>query len=392
MAKKKKLSYWELRAVKQENDMQKNLAKTQNTIAKAYLDAQKYLTDEANKLFKRLESQNDMTEQEAKTALNARVSDSSILEYKRLANQIETPELQKWAQKQLYTLAMKSRITRIEDLRAKSYLVAKRVADIEYKEQTNFYIDVIHDSYKNAVAEDVVQQLTQKGITFEDWKTSNIVPIEVWNKKNIATNGHELKELSTEYTKNILESHWKGSNYSKRIWGDTDALAKRLEHLFTVESMTGMSEREMAQMIAKEFSTSTFVAKRLIRTEANYMSTQGKLKAWQAQGIEKYQIIAILDLRTSKICRHEDKKVYLVKDMKIGVNAPPFHVFCRSSVIAYYEERSNKGATTVRDPISGESFTMPSGTTYTQWMKELLKTYSMDEIKAQKRKILGKTL
>lgn len=317
MADKKKLSYWERRNIEREEYLQRGIDPVQSKIAKAYLQAQKYLIDEVNKLFKRARLKTDMTEEELKKALNVAVTPNEILEYQRLAKQIETSEIAEQAKKQLNALAYKHRITRLEDLRAKTHLVAKQIADVEYQQQTNFYIDAIHDSYREAVAEDVIRKIEARG-----------VEVETWNQAD----KHEFKELSTQATKNILESHWKGSNYSKRIWKDTDKLAQRLEELFTVEAMTGMSDQEMARAIAKEFQTSIGVANRLIRTEANYMAGQAKLKAWKDRDVEKYKLVVVLDLRTSAICQKKDKenKVYLVSEAIVNGaegNYPPFHPF-----------------------------------------------------------------
>lgn len=388
MADKKKLSYWERRNLAREEHLQRSVDPIQSKIAKAYLQAQKYLTDEVNKLFNRAKLKTDMTKGELKKALNVSVTQQEIAEYKRLANKIETPEIAEQAQKQLNTLAYKHRITRLEDLRAKTHLVAKQIADVEYREQTDFYIDAIHDSYRETVAEDTIRKIEARGVKVETWNKGRYdIPVEAWNKEG----KHQFKELSTERTKSILESHWKGSNYSKRIWNDTDKLAERLEELFTVESMTGMSNQEMARAIAKEFETSIGVANRLIRTEANYMANQAKIKAMIDQGVEKYMIVAVLDFRTSKICQEEDGKIYLVKDAKVGVNLPSYHPYCRSIAVAYYGERSTKGYRTARDPINGESFKLPRNATYDDWMNKLKEQYSDDEIALQKRKILNAT-
>lgn len=388
MADKKKLSYWERRNIEREEYLQRGVDPVQSKIAKAYLQAQKYLIDEVNKLFKRARLKTDMTEEELKKALNVAVTPNEILEYQRLAKQIETPEIAEQAKKQLNALAYKHRITRLEDLRAKTHLVAKQIADVEYQQQTNFYIDAIHESYREAVAEDVIRKIEARGVEVETWnKPRNKVTVEMWNQAD----KHEFKELTTQATKNILDSHWKGTNYSKRIWKDTDKLAQRLEELFTVEAMTGMSDQEMSRAIAKEFRTSIGVANRLIRTEANYMANQGRLKGWIDRGVEKYMLVAVLDFRTSKKCQGWDKKVYNVADAVVGENFPPGHPWCRTIAIAYHGERAIKGNRTARDPISGETFKLPRSATYDDWINKLKEQYSDDEIALQKKKILNAT-
>lgn len=374
--KKRKLTYWERRNVDAEEKINDGAIKVEEAIAKAYRQAQTYITKKVRKLFARSQQQSGLSEDEAKRILNQTTSVEELAELRKLSKQIKDPELQVAAKNRLQALAFKERITRAEDLKAKSFLVSKQVADVQLEKQTEFYVDAIHESYREATAESVIRKAQENA--------KNGVVIEVWNKKD-----YQFKELSTRYTKNILDSHWHGSNYSKRIWGDTKALAARLEELFTVESMTGMSEFEMAKAIANEFDRSIGVARRLIRTEANYMANQAKLKAWRDQGVERYVLVAVLDLRTSEICKDKDRKIYLVTEAVVnGAEGtyPPFHPWCRTIAIVY-NPRTSKITRIALDPINGQMMTINGDTTYDEWMDRLKEKYSDDEIELQKKKI-----
>lgn len=356
--------YWQKRAIKAEKKVNDGAKQLEDVVARAYRQAQDYITKQVAKLFARTKQQTGLDEDEAKRMLNQTVPVAELVELRGLAKDISDPELQKQAKKRLTGLALKHRITVAEDLKAKSYLVSKQVADVQLENQKSFYIDTIDEAYKEATAESIIRD-AQPSV-----------------KK-----GHEFKQLSTKSVENILNSHWKGSNYSKRLWGDTEALAKRLEELFTVEALTGMSEFKMAQAIASEFDRSINVARRLIRTEANHMANQGKLSAWQSRGIEKYQIVAVLDLRTSEICQHQDHKVYLIKDAKVSVNMPPFHPWCRS-IIAYYSERLANVPRKAQDPITGKIIDFKGDSTYDDWMDKLKELHSSDEIEKMKQKTI----
>lgn len=367
--------YWQKRAIKAEKKVNDGAMQLEDVVAQAYRQAQSYFNRQISKLFNRVKQQTKLSEDDARELLNQTVSVEELVELKRLAKDITQPELQKQAQNRLTGLAVKSRITRVEELKAKSYLVSKQIADVQLQNQTDFYIDTIHGSYREATAETVIRK------AIDDSK--NGVITESWNKE-----GYKLKELSTPDTKLILDSHWKGSNYSERIWNDTDALAKRLEELFTVESLTGMSEFEMAQTVAKEFDRSINVAKRLIRTEANYMANQAKLKSWKDNGVKQYMIIAILDLRTSQICRNKDHKVYFVSEAIVnGAEGtyPPFHPWCRS-VASYYYKRLNNTPRKAVDPITGKTFDIKGSTTYNEWMDILKSKYSQEELNNYRKK------
>lgn len=376
--KKRKLSYWERRNVDAEQKINDGAIKVEEAVAKAYRQAQTYLTQKVRKLFARSQQRSGLSEDEAKRMLNQTTSVEELAELRKLSKQIKDPELQASAKNRLQALAFKERITRAEDLKAKSFLVSKQIADVQLEKQTEFYVDAIHESYREVTAESVIRKAQENA--------KNGVVIEVWNKKD-----YQFKELSTKYTKNILDSHWHGSNYSKRIWGDTEALAARLEELFTVESMTGMSEFEMAKAIANEFDRSIGVARRLIRTEANYMANQAKLKAWQDNGVKEYMLVAVLDLRTSEICKGKDHKIYLVSEAKVNSASgtyPPFHPWCRTIAIMY-SKRTLKLPRNALDPISGKVIPIRGETTYNEWMNILRDKYSDDEIAIQKRKVVN---
>lgn len=339
-------SYWLDRGIKQEKKINDAAQQVEQKVISAYRQAQSYLTRQARNLFSRAKQRSGMDEEETRALLNQPVQPDELVELRKLADDVSNPDLQVSARKRLNGLAFKERITRAEDLKAKSFLVSKQIAAVQLNKSTEFYIDVIHDSYNEATAEAVIQQIEQvkndsiinvwdgqqydsKIETFKQAQKRG-VPIEVWNDPKNRSNDYEFKELSTKYTKNILDSHWHGSNYSKRIWKDTEALAKRLEELFTVESMTGISEFEMAKAIAAEFDRSIGVAQRLIRTEANYMANQAKLKAWRDRGVKEYRLLVVLDLRTSDICQKKSRenKIYKISEAVVNGalgNYPPFH-------------------------------------------------------------------
>lgn len=402
-------SYWLDRGIKQEKKINDAAQQVEQKVISAYRQAQSYLTRQARSLFSRAKQRSGMDEEETRALLNQIVQPDELVELRKLADDVSNPDLQESARKRLNGLAFKERITRAEDLKAKSFLVSKQIAAVQLNKSTEFYIDVIHDSYNEATAEAVIQQIEQakndsiinvwdgqkydsKIETFKQAQKRG-VPIEVWNDPKNRSNDYEFKELSTKYTRNILDSHWHGSNYSKRIWKDTEALAKRLEELFTVESMTGMSEFEMAKAIAAEFDRSIGVAQRLIRTEANYMANQAKLKAWHDRGVKEYRLIAVLDFRTSKICQKKDGKIYLVSEAVVnGATGtyPPFHPWCRTIAVAYIGKRSLTGKRTANDPISGKTMTIEQRDTYDDWMKKLKEKYSDREIENQKKKVINR--
>lgn len=386
MAKKSnKLSYWQRRALEDEKAINDGAKKVEKTIVSAYRQAQEYLTQKAKELFKRAQAKTGYEEAELKTLLNETVPVEQLVELQRLSKDINDPDLQASAKKRLDALAVKHRITRAEDLKAKVHLVTRQIADVQLSESTGYFVDAIQKAYQREQANVAIQRLEAKGVQLEVWSQTD------WEKTE-----SEFKQLSTKETRNILESHWHGSNYSKRIWNDTDKLAKRLEELFTVEALTGMSQQDMVKAIVKEFDTSVGVARRLIRTEANYMANQAKLKSWIDNGVEYYRLVVVLDFRTSSICQLKSKenKRYKVSEAVVngaGGNYPPFHPWCRTIAIADFGKRTASGNRIGNDPISGKTFDLPQRATYEDWINKLRESYSDDEIAKNKKMILNRS-
>lgn len=403
MVKKKKLPYWDRRAIDQDIKVHDELNVIENKVMKSYQKAQSYLTDEVKKIYRRYLAKSDLSEEEINKILNTSSGPASIAELQTIVKTVKDPGIKKQAQDYLTGMAVKSRITRLEDLKAKSYLVSKQVADVQLSRSTDYYIDVIKEAYNQASVEAIIGKsesalrLYDDGryptYTFND-EDSFIVLRDSETNKKIKTfklkddkDIPEFKEMSTKQVRNVLDTNWEGSNYSKRIWGDTDLLAEKLQELFTVEAMTGMSERDMVKEIQKVFDVSRGVARRLIRTEANYMAGQGKLKGWIEQGVEYYVIVATLDLRTSKICQDQNGKRYKVSEAKVGINFPPFHPWCRTVVRAWFNEKTLSGKRFANDPISGKQFGISYADSYKKWEQMLIDQHGKENLKLARKKV-----
>ncbi|WP_262345397.1 minor capsid protein [Lactiplantibacillus plantarum] len=163
-----------------------------------------------------------------------------------------------------------------------------------------------------------------------------------------------------------------GKNYSKRIWHNTDQLANRLSELFTAQQMSGMRERDMVQALVNEFGASSYNTRRLIRTEANYFHNQTKLNEWKKRGVKTYQLVAVIDMRTSKICRNIDGRIFNVNEAEVNVNFPPLHPFCRTVAIIYLSDSKYMLPRTANDPITGEKLKLKPDTTYQNWRQAVI--------------------
>lgn len=202
---------------------------------------------------------------------------------------------------ELETLAYKSRISRLDSLKAGiDYELIQTGAKIKDK-MTDTLTDIYKDTYTSLI---------------EDLKF----------KKGM---------VSSEVIKKALEHEWSGSNYSSRIWSNTDNLARAIKSEVIIGLNKGINYRTMSQNIAKKFETSYKNAERLVRTETNYIQNQATLIGYKDAGVVKYEFLAVLDSRTSQTCASLNGEIFKTENAKEGENYPPMHPRCRSTTVPY---------------------------------------------------------
>lgn len=144
--------------------------------------------------------------------------------------------------------------------------------------------------------------------------------------------------FSSNLAKAVIARPWSGANYSQRIWGNSENLAKILKQ----EVVTGMIQGINLKTMNKRLSDRIDGAKkndveRLLRTEVNYTMNQATLEGYKDAGIEKYTFDAVLDSRTSLICSELHGETFETSKASVGVNYPPMHPRCRSTTSIFVD-------------------------------------------------------
>ncbi|MBB1080241.1 minor capsid protein [Limosilactobacillus sp. STM2_1] len=345
---KSQFNYWQLRDLQDEQKNQDEATKRLKIINIAYQKAQAYLSDEVHRIYRRY-FYADITANEVATIMSSHISPSELVTIKALATNITDKESKKAVDDYLSRLAAKSRITRLEEMQVKAYIVAKSAGATELDQNVKLHTDIMKRAWSEAEKQSAVYDTAtdyklpnHKATPVLEAKESKIVIKNSETGKKVANVSmkkdvpkSKITKIPNRYVERALNTRWQGKNFSSRIWSNTDKLAKRLQELFTIKELSNMSEREMIKRIEEEFSVGKFNASRLIRTEANYFYSKTKLDNWRKRGVKQYQLIAVLDSRTSKICRKMNNKIFDVKDAVVGKNMPPLHPFCRTVPVIY---------------------------------------------------------
>lgn len=179
-----------------------------------------------------------------------------------------------------------------------------------------------------------------------------------------------MNALSEKNVEDVLRTRWSGKNYSERVWANTEKLGKKLEQVMADALHRGADVKKMAQEVAPYLRQGYGLksAERLIQTELNYVQNQAALASIRDAGFKYFRFIAVLDARTTLICREHDGGVFSVDD-GVGQHMPPLHVRCRSTIAASFGEGkdSRKGTRMARDVTTGKSIRVPAWMKYEDW-------------------------
>lgn len=182
--------------------------------------------------------------------------------------------------------------------------------------------------------------------------------------------GWDIAGLDQSQIEKVLSKPWAvdGKNFSERIWTNKEKLISELHGELTQNIMLGADPQKAIDSLAKKMNTSKQNAGRLIMTEEAYFSSAAQRDCFNDLDVEQYEIVATLDSHTSDICRSLDGKHFPMKDFQAGVTAPPFHVYCRSTTVPYFDENfGDIGERAARDEETGKTYYIPDDMKYEDW-------------------------
>jgi len=339
--------YWATRAAKLMYGFMDDAEAEADSVSKIYERASGWLSIEAEEIFERFRMKHGLSEKEARRLLR-KIRDKEDLQ--ELMRKLEAGDYSEMGKQELIRIleapAYRARLERLQQLQNQISLIMRDVYQQELQRTTQFYTDLANEAYYRSMFE--VQQRAGYGFSFN--------------------------HLDNKTVARILKSKWSGKNYSNRIWKNTAALADTVKEEVLINFITGRTDREAAEVIRNKFASGAMEARRLIRTESAFVSGEVTARAYKEAEIEKYRYVAILDLKTSEICRELDGQEFALKDKKVGTNYPPMHPWCRSTTIAApTAEELAKMKRRARDPITGKTYLVPASMTYKEWYDKFVK-------------------
>ena len=307
MDQKKSKEYWEKRARENENKVYKKASDLKKELDVHYIQAKREIQKSINDLIARYMFKTDLSYADAMKYLTSKEFKEFRMSLEEYEAEIErlseiNEELANKLRIELETLAMKSRITRLDSL--------KTQIDIELSKKISKDYNIVEKGISEVYRDFFKIQTTDFGLT----GVNTVLP-----KKTL---------------KMLMQQPWSGANFSERIWGNSEALGKVLKQEIIQSFMQGVSVKDLSDRIEKRFENDRYNTERLVRTELNYAFNQTTKLSYEEAEIEEYEFLAEIDSRTSEICKKLNGKKFKVKDARAGVNYPPMHPHCRSTTVA----------------------------------------------------------
>ena len=194
--------------------------------------------------------------------------------------------------------------------------------------------------------------------------------------------GFAVDRLDENTLSNIINKPWAvdGYNFSKRIWTNKEKLIGELHSSLTRNIITGADPAKAIKEIKSKMGVSSNAAGRLIMTESAYFGSVAQKDMLNNLDVEKYEIVATLDSKTSEICRSLDGKVFDMKDYQAGVTAPPFHPYCRTTTAPYFDDWEELGVERERVARNdkGKNYFVDGNMTYKEWEAKIKKSNNQE--------------
>ena len=332
--------YWSERALNEALMGERSVLEYENALLDAYRVALREIKKDLESFFSKYAKENKVTYAEARR----RLASSEMKEFQATVKMwLDHAKQNGWNRvyiQYLEKLLNMKYITRLEMLEA----------DIRYQ------IELIENNKERNIKDLIeINYLAAYYVRYHDFATGAEMSVR-------------FDTLDAQTLAQVVAKKWNDGNYSTRIWNDRNRLVKSMSTILPQSFSRGLNVNKLGDMIAKELNTSQNRGRTLARTEINNICNQADLTVYKAAGIEQYQFVATLDLRTSEICRSMDNTVHEVSQARTGINFPPMHPNCRSTTVAYYADL--QGIERIAKDSEGKNIRIPRSMSQEEWIKK----------------------
>lgn len=338
--------YWKLRFEQLEQAQNQKGVKAYADIERQYKEAQKQLEGQIARWYQRFATNNGISLAEARQYLKGADLKEFKWDVQEYIKYGQDNALNSGWMKELENASAKYHISKLEALKVQT----QHSLEVMYAKQFGTMHGALSDAFESGY-----------------YHTA----YELQHGFNV---GWDIAGLDQAQIEKVLAKPWAadGYNFSERIWGNKNKLISEVHNELSRNIMLGADPQKAIDSLAKKMNTSKNNAGRLVMTEEAYFSSAAQKDCFESLGVEQYEIVATLDSHTSDICRSLDGKHFPVKDYQPGVTAPPFHVYCRSTTVPYFDEQFDIGERAARDEATGKTYYIPDDMNYQEWKENFV--------------------
>lgn len=344
--------YWKQRFEQLEAASNKDAIKTFSTIQDQYITAEREIERQISTWYQRFATNNQITMAEARKLLTTSELAEFKWDVKEFIKYGEENALNSLWMKELENASARFHVSRLEALKVQTQQTAEKLFGGQLDEMDALLKKNYLQNYYHTVYE------VQKGFNI----------------------GWDIVAIDDRTIERLISKPWAtdGKNFSDRIWSNRTSLINEVQTQLTRTFMLGKSPDDAIEAISKKMNSSLNQAGRLVMTESAYFSSQSQKDAFNSLDVDKYEIVATLDRRTSDICQDMDGQVFDMKNFEPGVTAPPFHPWCRTTTVPYFDDNFTERAARGED---GKTYYVDSRMKYSDWKKTFVDNGSKSGVK-----------
>jgi SPP1 gp7 family putative phage head morphogenesis protein len=371
--------YWIARLKKIDEYFLASTEEAARVLSVPYMNAAREFSKQVKDIYSGYTKVFELTNKEADRLLNTVKFDRTIAQnLQSIANKMPDGEAKQKILAEISAPAYRYRMQRAEIMAQNVAETCRNIAAGEAATERAVLQTQIEQAYsitveglkKDIPSDTIIREIEQAVKPVKQTKTPTVATgVQEFTKTDSSGVLLSFSQINERAVKQALNRNWSGKSFSSRIWSNTDKLAEEVKKVLIEGELKGSGVNDMAAEIMRRFSVGAYQARRLIRTEASYVTNQANLEAYRENGDERYEYMAIIDDKTSEICEDLDGEIFLVKDAKVGVNFPPMHPNCRSTtapVVKTLEE--------IEDDIDNmiDSIGAPKGVDPLEWLADQL--------------------
>lgn len=355
---RKQNNYWKKRFESIESTSNAYAQDVYRQIEPAFIQAQREIQDKIDTWYNRIAVNNQVSISQARKLLSTKELAELKWDVKEFIKYGEDNAINPIWMKQLENASAKYHISRLEALKIQTQQSMEKafgneLDDIDVMAKRVYTDDYYHSAYE-----------IQRGLNV----------------------GWDVSKVDVRRLEKLISKPWAadGKNFSDRIWQSKTSMVNELHNELVRTCILGKSPdeaiRHMTKFVDKKFSNAKMQAGRLVMTEQAFFASAAQQDCFNELDVEEFEVVATLDSLTSAICQELDGKHFPMKDYQPGVTAPPFHVWCRSTTVPFFDDEWETGERVARGE-DGKTYYVPESMKYDEWKKSFVDGDSKDGLK-----------